>query len=424
MAHINYYRNINHIGRMTIQEAIQPGYSNISFGAFEGTKRQRNMIGLHQISRCIGNRAVILIHNDPDFEASLSRIFDFNPLLRRSGSFNMYLANQHGALNSYYDPLYGLSAGNVLDAAAPSDEGGRNVPEIQSLRSVLADYLEIMQFQFLRNKAAFGEYPFNLDLLYELTRMPYSELNRRVLAYLPDDRFADTARRLSAAEAQQRAFNAVRSFALNMKKCLWTEKGFSNHSKLSIVSTVESRNLISIYVPGSRKEILDYLAVELKAVNDMNRPYLLITSGIAVSESEEFRKLFLNEHTALAYSTGILAENLSGIIPGGENAAADSAETASLFRQIQDLFVFSCSSAVSARPFSDSIGSYYRQTAEQHIETHREPFHVFSSHSSGVAQHEVQQAIINPEELTGLGDGCLIYGSNHPVPILVDHFML
>lgn len=424
MAHINYYRNISHFNRYTIQEAIQQEYSNISFGAFEGTKQQRNMIGLYQISRCIGNKAIILIHNDPEFEASLSQLFSINQTLsNNNNNFRMYLANQHGSKDSYYDPLYGLSSGDILDAIAPIPKDSGTLSEVQALRSILADYLEIIQYRFAKDKTMFGEYPFNLDLLYELTKMSYSELKQRVLAYLPNTSFDSITRRLSAAEAQQKAYNAVRTFALNLNKCLWTNKGFLNHSKLSIVSAIESRSLISIYVPGSRKEILDYLAVELKAMNDRSRPYLLLTSGIAVSESDEFKKLFLNEHKALAYSTGVLSENLSGIISMGNNSGLSNAELSSFFSQTQDLFVFSCSSAVSAVPFSNGIGNYYRQVSEQHVDTHRESFHIFSAHGTGVTQREVQQAIINPEELTNLGDGCLIYGSNHPVPILVDHFI-
>ena len=74
--------------------------------------------------------------------------------------------------------------------------------------------------------------------------------------------------------------------------------------------------------------------------------------------------------------------------------------------------------------FFDGIGNYYHQALEQHNDTHREPSHIFSAHGMGVTRREVQQAIINPEELTSLGDGCLIYGSKHSASILVRHFIL
>lgn len=422
MAHINHYRQVNNIQRLSIHEAISPRSSNDSFGAFGGYKNQRDLIGLYEISRNIGSKGIVLIHNDPNFESRLSELYTINPSIRqRRVAPQMYLANSNGSQNSFYDPLYGLSSSDVLDVIAPIPPDSHTLSEVQSVRSALADYLEIISYQFKKNNNTFGKYPYNLDLLYEITSMSFTELNRNILAYLPAQQFDNLTRRLSAPEAQQRAFNAVRSFSLALEKCLWKYKGFSKHSKLSIIDTVLSRNLISIYVPGSRKETLDYLAAEFKALNDRNISYLLITSNIAISESPEFQKLFLNEHSALPYSTGILSEDISSIINSG--STTNNTALSSFFSQTQDIFVFSCSSTLAAAPFSDGIGNYYRQVSEQHNETHREPFHIFSSHGHGSAQREIQQAIINPEELTSLGDGCLIYGSNHEIPILAKHFI-
>lgn len=422
MAHINHYRQVNNIQRLSIHEAISPRSSNDSFGAFGGYKNQRDLIGLYEISRNIGSKGIVLIHNDPNFESRLSELYTINPSIRqRRVAPQMYLANSTGSQNSFYDPLYGLSSSDVLDVIAPIPPDSHTLSEVQSVRSALADYLEIISYQFKKNNNTFGKYPYNLDLLYEITSMSFTELNRNILAYLPAQQFDNLTRRLSAPEAQQRAFNAVRSFSLALEKCLWKYKGFSKHSKLSIIDTVLSRNLISIYVPGSRKETLDYLAAEFKALNDRNISYLLITSNIAISESPEFQKLFLNEHSALPYSTGILSEDISSIINSG--STTNNTALSSFFSQTQDIFVFSCSSTLAAAPFSDGIGNYYRQVSEQHNETHREPFHIFSSHGHGSAQREIQQAIINPEELTSLGDGCLIYGSNHEIPILAKHFI-
>ena len=422
MAHINHYRQVNNIQRLSIHEAISPRSSNDSFGAFGGYKNQRDLIGLYEISRNIGSKGIVLIHNDPNFESRLSELYTINPSIRqRRVAPQMYLANSNGSQNSFYDPLYGLSSSDVLDVIAPIPPDSRTLSEVHSVRSSLADYLEIINYQFKKNNNTFGKYPYNLDLLYEITSMSFTELNRNILAYLPAQQFDNLTRRLSAPEAQQRAFNAVRSFSLSLEKCLWKYKGFSKHSRLSIIDTVLSRNLISIYVPGSRKETLDYLAAEFKALNDRNISYLLITSNIAISESPEFQKLFLNEHSALPYSTGILSEDISSIISSG--STTNNTALSSFFSQTQDIFVFSCSSTLAAAPFSDGIGNYYRQVSEQHNETHREPFHIFSSHGYGSAQREIQQAIINPEELTSLGDGCLIYGSNHEIPILAKHFI-
>ena len=152
--------------------------------------------------------------------------------------------------------------------------------------------------------------------------------------------------RLSQSGSQQKAFHAVRAFAQAMNKCLWTPRGFAGHTKLSIIQAVREKCLISIYVPGSRSEILDYLAVELQALNDQNTPYLLVTSGITLPNSPRFQSLFLQEHSAMNYATGILAEDLSSAV---QTDASDRTQAA-LFGQLQELFVFALLQHPGRRP--------------------------------------------------------------------------
>ena len=79
---------------------------------------------------------------------------------------------------------------------------------------------------------------------------------------------------------------------------------------------------------------------------------------------------------------------------------------------------------ISSTTFSDGIGNYYRRVEDQHNDTRREPFHIFSSHGQGNVQREITQRIVDPEELTGMTNGCLLYGKNYPIPVLVDNFIL
>ena len=149
MAHINYFRNIHHIPRQSIREAIPQGYFNTSFAAFGGTKNQRDLVGLYQISRVIGHKGIVLIHNDPDFASRLGYVYEIDPSIqRRTNVPTMYLANTNGSQNSFYDPFYGLSASNILDAIAPLPSDGRMPADVSLVRSILADYLEIMNFQY------------------------------------------------------------------------------------------------------------------------------------------------------------------------------------------------------------------------------------------------------------------------------------
>ena len=151
MAHIHHFRTLDQVQRLSLREVRSPQHTVANFAAFCGARQQREAVGLHEMERCCGKRGVVLIHNDPQLEGRLGRIYDRNPLLRRlPAQFQMYLANPNGSANAFYDPLYGLSASYVLDILCPvSDDGFRS--ETQAVRSVLSDYLEILRFQFSKH---------------------------------------------------------------------------------------------------------------------------------------------------------------------------------------------------------------------------------------------------------------------------------
>lgn len=421
MAHINHIRNIDHLARLSIGDVINNSYPN-SFGAFCGRQTQRNLVGLYKISRVFGRIGIIILHNDPLFESQLSQIYELNPSLRIGNSPHMFIANSvnpTGTITSYYDPLYGLTQSGILDILAPR-VNSRSPLENNRLRSIVSDYLSIMEYQFRKNPVPFGNYPYTLDLLYDLTSMPYSELQRRVISFLPDTLRLPIRGRLSAEGSQQNAYNAVLSFAQSLNEFLWTKRGFSNHTKLSIVEVGKSRQLISIYIPESKSDVLEYIATELQQLNNQQIPYLVVENGINLNANQKLKNIFMAEHNVLPYFTGILAENTSTIIDQNNNTN----DLASLFGQVQEMFVFSCSSTLAAQPFSDGIGNYYRRVEDQHNDTRREPFHIFSSHGQGNVQREITQRIVDPEELTSMPNGCLLYGKNYPIPVLVDNFIL
>lgn len=421
MAHINHIRNIDHLPRLSIGDVINNSYPN-SFGAFCGRQAQRNLIGLHKISRVFGRIGIILLHNDPLFESQLSQIYELNPSLRTGNSPRMFIANSidsTGTITSYYDPLYGLTQSGILDILAPRTNS-RNPLENNRLRSIISDYLSIMEYQFGKNPVPFGNYPYTLDLLYDLTSMPYSDLQKRVISFLPDTLRVPISGRLSAEGSQQNAYNAVLSFSQSLNEFLWTKRGFSNHTRLSIVDVGKSRQLISIYIPESRSDILEYIATELQQLNNLQIPYLVVENGLNLNANQKLKSIFMAEHNVLPYFTGILAENTSTVIDQNNNTN----DLASLFSQVQEMFVFLCSSTLAAQPFSDGIGNYYRRVEDQHNDTRREPFHIFSSHGQGNVQREITQRIVDPEELTSMSNGCLLYGKNYPIPVLVDNFII
>ena len=204
MAHINHIRTLDHISRMNLSDTIS--YGNNSFAAFCGSNYQRNQLALNTIAKYCGNIGIVLLHNNPQFELLLGNMYSLAPSLADNRSFQMFLANrvnEYGRLDSFYDALYGLSDTEVLDVIAPLPSDNRFVSEVQNLRSILNDYLTIIEIQFNSNRAPFGLFPFNLDLLLDLTKMPYSQLKEQVLNYLPANITSEISSRLSADKAQQ-----------------------------------------------------------------------------------------------------------------------------------------------------------------------------------------------------------------------------
>ncbi|MCD7750031.1 MAG: hypothetical protein LUH42_08270 [Oscillospiraceae bacterium] len=424
MAHINHTRNVAQARTLRMSEVIPATPSNDSFGVFCGSAFQRNTVGLREIGRCCGSKGVVLVHNDRAFEERLGLIYQRFPQLRANfPRFQMFLANPVGNADFYYDPLYGLPASSVLDAIAPpAQDVGLLTDAQRKLRAVLSDYLSILNSQFQQTPERFGDYPYHLDVLLALTELPFAELETRVLRYLPPQLRTRLSANLSADGVQQQAFSAVFAFCQELSRCLWTRRTLGTQSRLSIIQAVKDKNLISIFVPNSQKEVLDYLSVELEALNNGGVSYLLVADGIDLNNSERFKNLFLAPHNQLPYATGILAEDTSTVVES--SSAAQS--LAPLFSQTQTIVVFQCSSTMAADPFSTSIGTYYRQVTEAHTGTHREFFHILPSGvDHGGAQREVQQLRVNPEELTALGTtGCLLCGKNYETPILVDDFIL
>ena len=83
MAHIHHFRTLDQVQRLSLREVRSPQHTVANFAAFCGARQQREAVGLHEMERCCGKRGVVLIHNDPQLEGRLGRIYDRNPLLRR-----------------------------------------------------------------------------------------------------------------------------------------------------------------------------------------------------------------------------------------------------------------------------------------------------------------------------------------------------
>ena len=409
MAHLNYVRNVTYRGRASIDELLPDENRDAGFAAFCGTQEQRRATMLQGIRRCMGYRGIVLLQNDPQLAEEVT-------LAAAGSGVRVYHANSGGVCR--YDPLYGLSDAAVLDAVLPVEGKGLGAGSVLEVRSWLQAYLDIMKIRFRIAPGVFGRYPFNLNLLMQLTEMPYSSLKQRVLAYLPQPEQARIARVLAQDHAPQQVCAAVQAFASGLKNVLWTQADFSAHSQVSIAESVRQRNVIEIAVPSASPAVQQYLYRELKFLQEQRVEFLLAASEISLENSPELRSLFTTPHDAAGiYSTGLSAGVLSNIASGQEGLAP-------LLAEHPEVLVFRCSSVQQAEPFSQALGTYQRRIMDEHFGRSRRPFHLFAAHDTGVGIHEAAERNVRPQELLELQDGAILCGAFYEAPVYIRQVLL
>ncbi len=413
MAHINRQRQITLARNFSLNQLMPAGQLPSNFAVFCGTTDQRSTIGLHAVQQCVGTVGVVFIHDDPFLADQL------NTIQRNGTNTQLYYPNRiitQEHLN--YDPLYGLGEASILDIIVPPSSDGLTTPNVDSIRARLADYLAIMEYQFKLSPGNFGNYPYNLDLLVQLTQMTYNQLEEAVLNYLPADMGSQLKARLSDSNVQQSVRDAVQKFRTLMQRYLWQPRGATRHTRMSIYESVINRHIISIYVPNSVPEILDYIDCELQALAEARIPYFLMESGINLSRSERMRTRFLNEHAQLNYRTAILSGSPTSFI------STDSTDFAQLTSQYRNVIALQCSSAAEAELFSQATATYYRRVTTNHQERSRQAFHLFPTFSRGHNVVEQEERSVRVNELTDLHNGALIFTQGEQYPVLVNNFNL
>lgn len=409
MAHVNFARFATQRRELRLDDVMPVRGGASSFAAFCGTAEQRRGVAMRGIRRSCGRMGILVLQNDPQLASAVGSLRDElgggavgNPI------FRVYSMNPAGSMEHYYDPLYGLSAPAALDALMPQD---MPAAEAHIIRSYLSAYLQIMQAQFRQHPAAFGAYPFNLDLLLDLTEMSPRALEADVIAHMGGSDAAAVRTLLSQEDAQQRAYAAVRAFASEMESYLWTRRGFARHTCASASAAVRSGCIASVTLPTPNATVIKCLYLELRSLIEERCPFLLVVSDVTLDEARDLRRLITAPHESAGYITGVTA-------PDVLHVARDDAEVGALVAQHDDVFVFRCASAQQAEPFSQAFGTYRRIVTERQHNSYRQPFGIFSSHGSGSAQREVQERNVNVEELLGLGGGAVLCGSAHGRPVL------
>lgn len=415
MAHINYVRQVERRLFQSLGEIMPLNMAGCNFAAFGGTAEQRAAAAVQAASRYCGVCGIVVLVKDAKgpaadpLEAAIlgmpGALPEARAQYRRTPAYTIPWRD--------YDLMYGLDEGSV-EALLLS---GLNVPGQASLMNPviagLQAYLQIMEHQFREDPTDFGAYPFNLDLLRELAVMPYETLHRRVLRHLPEEIYDQVQPVLSKPDVQTGAAAVVRQFAYRFQKYGRRDGSFLNHSRRSIISAVSRREVVCVKVPDSSGVLLDYIEAELEQLSAAGIQYLLIASGLDLSRSPRLRERFLAESAGNYYS-GILAESLSSV-------AETEAQQAQVFSRYQQILVHQCATEGLAEPFSVNCGSYKRREVRQTYGRHREPFHIFSTVSTGEETGWVDERNVRVEELTQLGRGALLCGKFYPVPILISH---
>ena len=402
MAHINYVRRINNKSVFDICDAINSQPPLTSFAAFCGSSRDRENIALAVIAHNFKNCGVLILHDDQAFENRIGEIYDL-----AQTKTPIFAANRIGCYS--YDPLYGLDDNSVLDSIIPYEPGGAAAPTFMQNRSALLDYLKIMQWQYQLDPRLFGDSPYNLDLLFALTQMSFTELNERVLSYMPASIAKPIRGHLSTQGLQQSVCDAVASFAAMMKSMIWKQHiQWSEHTRLSAVTAIRKKETISIRVPGSDPHLLDYLSKEIHALQREKIAFFLVCYNVRISGVRVIENLMSNLHQDC--SIGVVGQTIQSVV------AEDKVRV--LIENMDQMIVFPCRSASEAEVFTSSFGSYYRVIRPYHNQRSRRLFHFIPDISRGVGYQENETRNIRPEEL--MSGKIFVAERNTSNPILVD----
>ena len=412
MAHINYTRQVETANRMPLSHLLPSNKTSGNFAVFCGSHNLRSNVAMQFLRQYVGKIGIIFIHNSPTIASDLQQLSRDNP--------NVHLYYTSSQLHSY-DPLYGLSKERVIDAILPHQPNQLNYQTIITLRDRLRDYLDIIEYQYNQDNHIFGDFPYNLDILYQLIQMPYSVLEREVLDFLPTYMCAQKKTNLSAPSVQLDLGAAVRNFAAMAQVHLWTPTNAVQHTRLSITSAVKSRSIISIHVHNSNAQLLDYISLELDELDSLETPYLLVECGLDLASPNSSHKMasrFFNEHSTTNYRTGIITESPITV------KAHDSDNIGNIFSSYREIVILSCTDTSAADLFTNEMNTYIRRAQTTDSNKSRRAFTILPTLTKGKQIHEVEEKNIRSDELARLGNGAIICGLNHSVPLIINNLIV
>lgn len=410
MAHINYTRQLRTRLSATIDQIMPLHMGGCNFAAFGGTSQQRVNAAVQALARYCGRCGILVLQNASDRDAA-SRLEQLLHQLPRS------LPDTHHTFRNTpvrtlfwnnYDLLYGLDEDAICQLMFPGENLHSYAAQMNSTLQGLHAYLNIMRYQFQLNSTPFGAYPFNLNLLYQLSQMDYQVLKDRVLRYLPSSVRTPIQDVLSKNDVQKQVFLVVKQFANRFESFHLLPGDFGEHSRCSVFQSMQNREILCLRIPNSSSTLMDYIEAELNQLSNTGIPFLLLSAELDIINSPKLHSRFLRNPSPNSYM-GIMAESMSAV-------ASTDEQQRDIFSYYSQILVFQCATEELAEPFSKNCGNYKRKEQQENHALHWQPFHVFPTVGAGKMTVTSDERNIRPDELTNLGSGVLLMGKLYQPP--------
>lgn len=413
MAHINYSRQLRVRMSATLEEIMPLSMGGCSFAVFGGTPQQRTDTAVQALARYCGRCGILVLLNASDREPA-SRLEQMLHQLPQS------LPDTHRAFRntpvrilpwSSYDLLYGLDEATICQLMFPGENIHGYAAHTNDALQGLQQYLKIMRCRFQLNSTPFGAYPFNLNLLHQLTSMSYPQLQSQVLSYLPQTIRNSVEGVLGRDKVPQQVFSVVDGFAKRFQRFQVLPGDFGSHSRRSIFQSMRNGEILCLRIPNSSQTLMDYIEAELTQLSEVGIPFMLLSAELDLVNSPLLHNRFLRKPSANSYM-GILAESMSPV-------ASSIEQQSQIFSHYQQILVYQCATKNLAEPFSSNCGNYRRKEIQEHHGLHWQPFHLFPGHDAGDAIIHTDERNIRAEELTELGGGVLLMGKQYDPPVRI-----
>ena len=364
---------------------------NSHFSVFGGSVDRRNLMVLEAISRCYGKMGIIVIHSNPSIISMIDGFYQYYPrLCNHTEEMGIDVKKcQISSAQPEYEPFYGMSGIRVIEAIYPQlYSGNLNAAQKNLCEEALKQFFKIIRF--------LGE-ELDLDILIKLVNMDINEIEDIISGMSQNERST-----IISTLINNNIFIQVRAdlnaFASRLEGRIWTRsKDDEEVSDISMIKAVENNAILSIHV-NSNRDILNYLAAEIKVIMDSGRRFLLVLDSVNI-ESTVMNDELMNL-LSLPFSTVLASDNIRGIFGNSNFENALSRMNVALLLRHANINV--------AREYSNAIGQYDRQMVTYNYGSNREAFKIFGSHNKGQNVMVDRFDRISPEEIVGIGDGAII----------------